>query len=180
MAHTQKKAVIVGLLLSALGSNAFAFTDQDAVRVIGFARSQLADTVSSLSSTQSPKASRSDGTWSTVSNTDRIAWTQSFFPGAMWMMFQVASEPLWRDRADRWTRPLEIQKTNTETHDTGEKIMYSFGQAYRLTGNPFYRDVALTGAGSLASLQRDCRHHRLLRLEPQLATADGDRHDDCD
>jgi len=138
-----------GLLAAA--TNAQAFTDADAVRVIGFARDQLAETVGSLSSTQFPKASRTDGTWTTVSNTDTLGWTQSFFPGSMWMMFQVAQEPLWQGRADRWTRTLENQKNNRASHDTGEKIMYSFGQAYRQTGNTYYRDVALTGAASFAS-----------------------------
>ncbi|MBN9681836.1 MULTISPECIES: glycoside hydrolase family 88 protein [unclassified Corallococcus] len=129
-----------------------AFTDADAVRVFTFARAQLADTILEMPSVnRSPKASTSSGTWTTVANTDRVAWTQGFFPGSMWYMFQVANEPYWRDRADLWTRPLEVQKTNTETHDLGFKMYNSYGNAYRLTGNPYYRDVLLTSAASLAT-----------------------------
>jgi unsaturated chondroitin disaccharide hydrolase len=139
----------------AAAPRARAFDDADAVRVIGFARSQLAATTREMpGSSYSPKAARADGTWTTVSNTDAVAWTQGFFPGSMWLMFQVSAEPLWRDRADRWTRPLEGQKTNRQTHDLGFKLFLSFGQAYRLTGDSYYRGVLLTAAESLASRYR--------------------------
>jgi unsaturated chondroitin disaccharide hydrolase len=129
-----------------------AFSDTDAVRVIGFARSQLADTTREMpDATWSPKAGLPDGTWSREPNTDLIEWTQGFFPGSMWFMYQVGTEPLWRDRADRWTRALELQKTNRQTHDLGFKLFLSFGNAYRLTGDTYYRDVLLTAAESLAS-----------------------------
>lgn len=150
---TLKRAVAV-LCLSMLVAvpRAWAFSDADAVKVIGFARTQLADTTREMpDQTYSPKAGLSNGTWSRVRNTDLIAWTQGFFPGSMWFMFQVGSEPLWRDRADRWTRALELQKTNRQTHDLGFKMFLSFGNAYRLTGDPYYRGVLLTSAESLAS-----------------------------
>ncbi|RYZ39938.1 MAG: alpha-12C2-mannosidase [Myxococcaceae bacterium] len=131
---------------------AHAFNDADAVRVLTFARAQLGDTTAEMPNVnRSPKSSLSNGTWTTVGNTDRIAWTQGFFPGSMWFMYQVAGEPYWRDRADLWTRPLEVQKTNTETHDLGFKMQLSYGNAWRLTGNTYYRDVLLASAGSLAT-----------------------------
>ena len=40
---------------------------------------------------------------------------------------------VWRTRADAWTRGLEVQRTNRQTHDLGFKFMPSYGQAYRLT-----------------------------------------------
>ena len=148
-----RMGAVLGLMLMGMVSpTAHAFEDADAIRVFTFARAQLADTTAEMPSVnRSPKASLSNGTWTTVANTDRIAWTQGFFPGSMWLMFQVASEPIWRDRADMWTRPLEVQKTNTETHDLGFKMFLSFGQAWRLTGNTYYRDVLLTSADSLAT-----------------------------
>ncbi|WP_205525468.1 glycoside hydrolase family 88 protein [Pyxidicoccus trucidator] len=143
---------VLSLLMLVVVPRAQAFSDADAVRVIGFARSQLADTTREMpDATWSPKAALSDGTWTREPNTDLIEWTQGFFPGSMWFMYQVGSEPLWRDRADRWTRPLELQKTNRQTHDLGFKLFLSFGNAYRLTGNSYYRGVLLTAAESLAS-----------------------------
>jgi unsaturated chondroitin disaccharide hydrolase len=142
----------LSLLMLMVAPRAEAFSDADAVRIIGFARSQLADTTREMpDETWSPKAGLADGTWSREPNTDLIEWTQGFFPGSMWFMFQVAAEPLWRDRADRWTRALELQKTNRQTHDLGFKLFLSFGNAYRLTGDAYYRGVLLTAAESLAS-----------------------------
>ncbi|MFP2931608.1 alpha-12C2-mannosidase [Pyxidicoccus sp. 3LG] len=140
------------LLMLAVVPRAHAFSDADAVKVIGFARSQLADTTREMpDATWSPKAGLPDGTWSREANNDMIDWTQGFFPGSMWFMYQVGAEPLWRDRADRWTRPLELQKTNRQTHDLGFKMFLSFGHAYRVTGDTYYRGVVLTAAESLAS-----------------------------
>ncbi|RKH40451.1 glycoside hydrolase family 88 protein [Corallococcus llansteffanensis] len=152
MGLSRTRAGLGWMLLLMVSPTAQAFEDADAIRVLTFARAQLADTTAEMPSVnRSPKASLSNGTWTTVANTDRIAWTQGFFPGSMWLMFQVASEPVWRDRADLWTRPLEVQKTNTETHDLGFKMYTSFGEAWRLTGNTYYRDVLLTSADSLAT-----------------------------
>ncbi|MBZ4421785.1 glycoside hydrolase family 88 protein [Myxococcus sp. RHSTA-1-4] len=145
-------AAALCLLMGMVMPRAEAFSDADAVRVIGFARTQLADTTREMpDATWSPKAALPDGTWSREPNTDLIEWTQGFFPGSMWFMYQVAGEPLWRDRADRWTRALELQKTNRQTHDLGFKLFLSFGNAYRLTGDTYYRGVLLTAAESLAS-----------------------------
>jgi lysophospholipase L1-like esterase len=135
----------------ALAQRAYAFDDVAAARVLTFAGQQLANTAQQLPPTLSPKAARSDGSWTTVSNTDAVGWTQGFFPGAMWLKFDELVDPDWRSRADTWTRPLEGQKYNRQTHDLGFKLMTSFGQAYRLTGDPYYRDVLLVAAESLAS-----------------------------
>ncbi|WP_267968033.1 glycoside hydrolase family 88 protein [Myxococcus stipitatus] len=142
----------VCLSLMLVGTSVHAFDDADAVRVVGFARTQMRKTAAALpSTTRSPKASRADGTWSTVANTDAVGWTQGFFPGLMWNLFQVGLEPSWQRRADQWTRPLEVQKTNRQTHDLGFKMFLSFGNAYRLTRDPYYRGVLLTSAASLAT-----------------------------
>ena len=86
-----------------------------------------------------------------MSNTEPTGWTQGFFPGLLWFMDESTHEAPWRTRAEDWTRNLEVQKTNRETHDLGFKFMPSYGQAYRLTGDTYYRDVLLTAADSLAS-----------------------------
>ncbi|RKG94080.1 alpha-12C2-mannosidase [Corallococcus terminator] len=152
MSLTRSGVKLWWMLALLVAPGAHAFNDADAVRVLTFARAQLSDTTAEMPSVnRSPKSSLSNGTWTTVANTDRIAWTQGFFPGSMWFMYQVGSEPYWRDRADMWTRPLEVQKTNTETHDLGFKMYLSYGNAWRLTGNTYYRDVLLTSAGSLAT-----------------------------
>lgn len=128
-----------------------AFDEATARRVLDVAGQKLAHTASVTAPTQYPKSTRSDGTWTTIPNTDLVGWTQGFFPGALWYMFENSGQSPWRSSADVWTRNLEVQKTNTLTHDLGPKLFYSFGQAYRLTNDPYYRDVLLVGAESLAT-----------------------------
>lgn len=140
----------MGLLVAA---PAWSFDDAAADRALLFARQQLERTAntSGLSTSQYPKSSVDGVTWKLVPNTQTTGWVQGFFPGLLWFMYEPTREPVWRSRADAWTRPLEVQKTNRETHDLGFKFMPSYGNAYRLTGDPYYRDVLLTAAASLAS-----------------------------
>lgn len=102
---------------------------------------------------QYPKTS-GGGTWTLVAANDMTNWVQGFFPGLLWIVFERGRDAAWRTRADNWTRPLEVQKTNTQTHDLGFKFMCSYGNAYRLTGDTSYRDVLITAANSLATRYR--------------------------
>jgi hypothetical protein len=56
-----------------------------------------------------------------------------------------------RNAAERWTSGLESQKFNNRTHDIGFMTMCSFGNGYRLTGNPHYKEVLLQAAQTLAT-----------------------------
>jgi unsaturated chondroitin disaccharide hydrolase len=121
---------------------------------LAFAEQQLAATASRLSTSVSPKATRPDGSWTTIANTDAVAWTQGFFPGCLWIMYEHGGDPSWLGRAAAWTRALDGQKDNTQTHDLGFKLMTSFGRGYRMTQDPYYKEVLLTAAGSLAKRYR--------------------------
>ena len=143
---------LTGLLVAtASAAQSTEFDAADADRVLAVARQQLARTAGAVPTTQYPRSTRSDGTWTTRPNTDLTGWTQGFFPGSLWLMHQAGGEAVWRTRADAWTRNLELQKTNTQTHDLGFKFMLSFGHGYVLTGDTYYRGVLLTAARSLAA-----------------------------
>ena len=139
---------LLASLIALLALPAPAF---DAAGAIDFASLQLAATASSLSPQLSPSTTAPDGIWITEANTNLVGWTQGFFPGANWYLYDLTGDPVAKLRADRWTRALEAQKTNTSTHDLGFKLFLSFGHAYRSTGDPYYKDVLLTAAASLAS-----------------------------
>ena len=137
------------LLLVALPAR--ALDDAAAAQVIEASRQQLAATAAALDPAQSPSFTRADGSWNTVASTDSLNWTQGFFPGASWYLYDLTGDAAARANAEAWTRALEGQKTNTQTHDLGFKMLLSFGHAFRSTGDPYYRDVLLTAAGSLAA-----------------------------
>ena len=146
-------ALLVGCLCALVATPALAFDEATADRALAFSRQQLNRTATNpdIPTNRYPKANTDGTTWRLISNTNRIDWIQGFFPGLLWYMYDQGRDPFWKGKADAWTRPLEVQKTNTETHDLGFKFMPSYGHAYRLTGDPSYRDVLITAARSLAT-----------------------------
>jgi hypothetical protein len=79
------------------------------------------------------------------------AWTSGFFPGSLWYMYEYTGKEEWKQAAVRFQSYIEDQKKNVMTHDTGFKINCSFGNGYRLTGDPAYRDVLIESAYTLAT-----------------------------
>lgn len=78
-------------------------------------------------------------------------WTEGFFPGSLWYIYEYTKEDQWKQEAIRWTEPLEKLKTQTAHHDIGFLIYCSFGNAYRLTGNEAYKQVIIEAANSLCT-----------------------------
>jgi unsaturated chondroitin disaccharide hydrolase len=96
--------LLMGCLCVLAAEPARAFDDATADRVLQFAQQQLNKTASNpqMSTTQSPKAS-TDGTWTFESSTNKIGWTQGFYPGLLWFMYErTGREPFWRTKAEAW------------------------------------------------------------------------------
>lgn len=77
--------------------------------------------------------------------------TSGFVPGTLWYLFDYTDAFEWSDAARELTLRLEKEKLNKAAHGTGILLYSSFGNGYRLTGDPMYREVLLTGAQSLKS-----------------------------
>lgn len=93
-----------------------------------------------------PRSLQPDSTLLVVPSGD---WTSGFFPGELWMMYEYTQDPLWLQAARRYTDPIERQKLNGGTHDLGFMLFCSFGNGFRLTGDPHYREVLLQTARTL-------------------------------
>ncbi|GAB3915599.1 glycoside hydrolase family 88 protein [Larkinella terrae] len=94
-------------------------------------------------------------------------WTSGFFPGELWYLFEYTGKPDWEKQARFFTANLEHEKWNAGTHDMGFKIYCSYGNGFRLTKDPAYRDVIIQGARSLskrfkptAGIIRSWDHHQ--------------------
>ena len=98
--------------------------------------------------TQHPKESNATGQWITISRDD---WTSGFWSGCLWYLYEKSKDPDLLKAAISWTEDLESQKLNTRDHDVGFRILCSFGNGYRLTGNEKYKQVIITAANSLAT-----------------------------
>ena len=93
-----------------------------------------------------PYSVNEDGTLKGVSPR---SWTSGFYPGILWYLYDVTGEPAVSEAAARWTALLEEVKDYDGTHDLGFMIYNSFGNGYRLTGKPAYRDVVIDAANTL-------------------------------
>jgi rhamnogalacturonyl hydrolase YesR len=78
-------------------------------------------------------------------------WTCGFFPGSLWYLFEATGDAKWRAAAVQQTAGLEEVQHNRGTHDLGFMLYCSYGNGLRLTGDPHYRTVLLTGAESLCT-----------------------------
>ena len=105
----------------------------------------LADHKDSLSF---PRSAKADGSFNGVKSND---WTSGFFSGNLWYMYEYTKDKKWEQAARRWTAGLEKEKFNTHTHDLGFMLYCSFGNGYRLTNDPAYKEILLQGAKSLCT-----------------------------
>jgi len=76
-------------------------------------------------------------------------WTSGFFPASLWYIYLYTKDTAIRSEAERRLAILEKEKYSTADHDLGFMIFCSFGNAYKITHNPDYRDVCAIAAESL-------------------------------
>jgi len=95
-----------------------------------------------------PKTIKPDGTLET---SDYAWWCSGFFPGELWYLYESNPTDELKKYAELYTNRVEPAKTLTDTHDLGFMLYCSFGNGYRITGNPTYKEVMVTGANSLAT-----------------------------
>lgn len=78
-------------------------------------------------------------------------WTSGFFPGNLWMVYELTGDEKWKQYALQYTLPLEKEQWNGGTHDMGFKMFCSFGKAWQFTGDSVYRDILIQSAKTLAT-----------------------------
>ena len=80
----------------------------------------------------------------------RFDWTDGFFPGVLWQLYNHTNDAKWKDWAIKATHGLEQQQNNVATHDIGFLVMCSYGEGLRLTGDKNYPAVIINAASHLA------------------------------
>lgn len=96
----------------------------------------------------SPRTIDADGSLRLVASGD---WTSGFFPGELWYMYEYTKDDYWKQKAQEYTAPIEREKLNGRTHDMGFKVYCCFGNGYRLTGDPHYKEVLIQSATTLTT-----------------------------
>ncbi|WP_421953326.1 glycoside hydrolase family 88 protein [Persicobacter psychrovividus] len=80
-------------------------------------------------------------------------WTSGFWPGTLWYLYEYSKDEKWRAQADRYSRFLTSLSQNPPLdHDIGFQMFCSFGNGYRLTGNPEYKEIINKSAKQLTTL----------------------------
>lgn len=96
----------------------------------------------------SPRSLGDSGELKMVPSSD---WCSGFFPGCLWLMYEQSREERWKESAQKYTGQLADQQFNGRTHDMGFKMYCSYGNGYRLTHNPEYRNILIQSAKTLIS-----------------------------
>ena len=80
-------------------------------------------------------------------------WTEGFWPGILWYAYEYSNDDQIRKAAEGYTQALGfLSQIPAYDHDLGFIIFCSYGNAYRITGNPQYKQVILDTAERLAQL----------------------------
>jgi hypothetical protein len=81
-------------------------------------------------------------------------WCSGFYPGTLLYIYEYTKDPVILEEAKNRLAILEKEKHYTGHHDLGFMMYCSFGNAYRLFGNPEYKTTIDTAAASLSTRYR--------------------------
>ncbi|MFD1631192.1 glycoside hydrolase family 88 protein [Pseudopedobacter beijingensis] len=81
-------------------------------------------------------------------------WCSGFFSGSLWYIYEQTKDTEILKEAEKALKTIEPNQTYTDNHDLGFMMYCSFGNAYRITGKPEYKDIIFRSAESLATRYR--------------------------
>lgn len=79
----------------------------------------------------------------------RFDWTEGFFPGTCWYMYELTGEDLWKEAALELEHHFIDHRFLTTNHDLGFVFNCSFGHGFRLQNDSLSRQVLIDAANSL-------------------------------
>jgi len=78
-------------------------------------------------------------------------WTEGFWPGTCWMMYESSKNEKWKKGAIASQQIFLAHKDLTNDHDLGFIFNNSYGLAYKITGDNQYKQVLIDAANSLST-----------------------------
>ena len=80
-------------------------------------------------------------------------WCAGFWPGVLWYDYEYTKDKQVLEEAENFTHSLKfLSHIPANDHDLGFLVFCSYGNGYRLTKNPAYKQVILDTADTLATL----------------------------
>lgn len=95
-----------------------------------------------------PRSINPDGSVRKATYTD---WTTGFFPGSLWYGYELTGNKDLAGEAKRFTLALDSARYITYTHDLGFMLYCSYGNAYRISGDPVFLPTLEDGAQNLSA-----------------------------
>lgn len=146
------KYLLVSLIFIAMGCTK-PNTEYNVQNDLDYSVSHVEKTLAGLPKTQ-PNIPRNvtddSGKWNYIDYKD---WTSGFWPGTLWYAFEASGDEKLKGAADAFSRQLTpLSQEPAFDHDLGFQVFNSFGNGYRLTGNPEYKKIILATADTLATL----------------------------
>ncbi|MGA9637735.1 glycoside hydrolase family 88 protein [Flavobacterium sp.] len=78
-------------------------------------------------------------------------WTEGFFPGSCWYLYEATKDPKWKQAAEHFQALFEAHKLRKDNHDLGFVFNCSYGNGYRLTKEDAFKQVMIDAANSLST-----------------------------
>ncbi|PZR24202.1 MAG: glucuronyl hydrolase [Citrobacter freundii] len=151
-----KKEVLNIILISSVLVFCFCSTNKakqnDYAKALDYCVIQATKTAGSLHNTSVVPRSIANGQrqWRLV---DRRDWTSGFWPGIEWYLYEYTKDEIWRTRAGQDQHLLApLVDSSAIDHDIGFVMSSSYGNGYRLTGKPEYKEILLRAADTLSKL----------------------------
>ena len=95
-----------------------------------------------------PRTINEDGSISYIPIDD---WCSGFYPGSMWLTYNLTGDKKWLPLAEKYTEALDSVKYLKWHHDVGFMIGCSYLNGYRLADKKEYKDVIVEAAKSLST-----------------------------
>lgn len=78
-------------------------------------------------------------------------WTSGFYPGSMWLAYELSGDEALAKEARKYTNRLEKMQYYTGNHDLGFMMFCSYGQGIRLKAEPADKQIIINSSESLIS-----------------------------
>lgn len=78
-------------------------------------------------------------------------WTSGFFPGSIWLTYELTKDNKWLPLAEKYTENLDSVKNLKWHHDVGFIIGCSYLTGLRVANKPEYKNVIVEAARSLST-----------------------------
>ncbi len=144
--------VMIGINISCNPSNIKEKTYPMVDQAQKYALSQLKKSLNEVTVGEYPKRTFGEGAWQLTKPTE---WTSGFFPGCLWLAYQLSGDSSWIEPAQEFTEGLTEQQYNTKTHDIGFMMFNSFGNGYKHNHSDDYKKIIIQSAKSLATRYND-------------------------